>query len=193
MPSWIPLTLTLTLLLTPALAQERDAGAATGDKPQVTLHTNRGAIRIELYPDQAPATVENFLQYARDGFYEGTIFHRVISHFVIQGGGMTADMQPKATRDPVPNEADNGLLNLRGTVAMARTNDPHSATSQFFINVEANPMLNHSGKGDSRAWGYTVFGHVIDGMEVVDDIRFVDTSPQDVPLEPVVIESVELH
>ena len=161
--------------------------------PQVSIHTNRGEIRIELYPEQAPVTVENFLQYARDGYYEGTIFHRVISHFMVQGGGMTADMKPKTTRDPIVNEADNGLKNVRGTVAMARTNDVDSATSQFFVNVELNGTLDHVNKSDSRSWGYTVFGKVVEGMDVVDDIRFVETDPRDVPVEPVIIESVVIH
>lgn len=169
----------------PALAQEMD-------KPRAVIRTSLGDITVELYPSQAPKTVENFLQYARDGFYAGTTFHRVISSFMIQGGGLTADLQRKPTREPIANEADNGLKNLRGTIAMARTADPDSATSQFFINVEANPPLDHTGKTDSRAWGYTVFGHVVDGMEVVDRIRFVKTNAQDVPLEPVIIEGVDV-
>jgi len=187
--------LLLCLLSFSALAQE------TGN-PQVTLHTNRGDIRIELYADKAPVTVENFLQYARDGFYDGTIFHRVISHFMIQGGGFTADLAQKPTRDPIQNEAGNGLSNDRGTVAMARTNDPHSATAQFFINVEANPGLNQTGTTNSRQWGYAVFGRVVDGMSVVDDIRLSETGVRrlpdgmqmgDVPVETVLIESVEIH
>jgi peptidyl-prolyl cis-trans isomerase B (cyclophilin B) len=168
--------------------------------PQVTLHTSRGDIRLELYPNEAPVTVENFRQYARDGFYNGTVFHRVISYFMIQGGGMEVveneegwELVAKPTRDPIVNEADNGLKNLRGTVAMARTNDVNSATSQFFINVEINSSLDHVSKDDSRGWGYAVFGRVVDGMDVVDDIRFVETGPQDVPTEPVVIESVEIN
>lgn len=163
------------------------------DKPQVTIHTNQGDIRLELYPQEAPLSVENFLQYTSDGFYEGTIFHRIISHFMIQGGGMTADMGRKTTRDPIINEADNGLKNLRGTVAMARTNEINSATSQFFINVEVNGALDHVNKENSRNWGYAVFGRVVDGMDVVDDIRFVKTGPRDVPLEAIIIESVEIH
>lgn len=183
-------TLILSLL---AWSGSSPAQNAEVGNPQVTLHTNRGDIRLELYAQQAPVSVDNFLRYARDGFYDGTIFHRVISHFMIQGGGMTPDMQRRPTRDPIPNEANNGLANLRGTVAMARTNDPHSATSQFFINVEANPALDHSGTSTSQQWGYTVFGHVVEGMEVVDDIRFVETGQRDTPLEPVIIESVEVH
>lgn len=161
--------------------------------PEVTIVTNRGDIRLELYPDKAPITVANFLQYAKDGFYSGTIFHRVISHFMIQGGGMNPDMTRKQTRDAIINEADNGLKNVRGTVAMARTNDVNSATSQFFINVELNTSLDHVAKTDSRTWGYAVFGKVIDGMDVVDDIRFVETDQRDIPTEPVIIESVVVH
>ncbi len=163
------------------------------ENPQVTIHTNHGDIRMELYPQQAPKSTENFLQYASDGYYDGTIFHRIISHFMIQGGGMTTDMTPKVTRDPIVNEADNGLKNIRGSVAMARTNVVDSATSQFFINVEVNGALNHVSKDDSRTWGYAVFGQVVAGMDVVDDIRFVKTDPRDVPLEAVLIESVTIH
>ncbi len=162
-------------------------------KPQVTIHTSHGDIRLELYAEESPVSVENFLQYTSEGFYEGTIFHRVISHFMIQGGGMTTDMERKATRDPISNEADNGLKNLRGTIAMARTNDVNSATSQFFINVEVNGALDHVNKENSRNWGYAVFGRVLEGMDVVDNIRFVETGPRDVPIEPVLIESVEIH
>ena len=161
--------------------------------PQVTIHTSKGDIRLELYPEESPVSVKNFLQYANDGFYEGTIFHRIISHFMIQGGGMTADMERKQTRDSIINEADNGLKNLRGTIAMARTNEVNSATSQFFINVEINGSLDHTSTENSRSWGYTVFGRVIDGMDVVDDIRFVKTGQGDVPHVPVFIRSVEVH
>ena len=170
-----------------AMAQQ-DAG-----NPQVTIHTSSGDIRQELYPKESPISVENFLQYANDGFYEGTIFHRIISHFMIQGGGMTADMARKPTRDPIVNEADNGLKNLRGTVAMARTSEINSATSQFFIIVAINGSLDHVSTENSRSWGYTVFGRVIDGMDVVDDIRFVKTGQGDVPHVPVFIRSVEVH
>ena len=163
------------------------------ENPQVTIHTNRGDIRLELFAAEAPITVENFLQYARDGFYDGTIFHRVIGHFMIQGGGFTAEGEQKPTRDPIVNEADNGLSNQRGTIAMARTNEVNSATAQFFINVELNVGLNHTGKGSSKEWGYAVFGRVIEGLDVVDDIRFVETGPRDWPLETVLIESVEVH
>lgn len=184
----------MALSLSAAMAQELSSN------PQVTLHTSMGDITMELFPQDAPATVENFLLYANDGFYDGTIFHRVISHFMVQGGGMElvesedgVRVVAKPTREPIINEADNGLKNVRGTVAMARTNDVNSATSQFFINVEVNGSLDHKGTDDSRSWGYAVFGRVITGMDVVDDIRFVETGPQDVPVETVIIESVEVH
>ncbi len=175
-------------------AQETDGDATTASR--VTMHTSKGVITIELFPEHAPASVENFLQYTRDGYYEGTIFHRVISHFMIQGGGFTADMEKKQTREPIVNEADNGLKNTRGTIAMARTNDPNSATAQFFINVENNTPLDHTGTTSTRSWGYAVFGEVVEGMEVVDDIRFAETAVangmSDVPLENIVIERVEI-
>jgi len=161
----------------------------------IKLHTNHGLISLELDADKAPATVANFLRYAKEGFYDGTIFHRVIDGFMIQGGGLNADMINKPTHEPIKNEADNGLKNERGTLAMARTNDPHSATAQFFINVKDNGFLNHrapSGEG----WGYCVFGKVVDGMDVVDQIKGVPTTTvsfhQDVPVDPVVIEKVEI-
>lgn len=160
----------------------------------IKLHTSEGIISLELDAEKAPATVANFERYAREGFYDGTIFHRVIDGFMIQGGGLNADMINKPTHEPIQNEADNGLGNDRGTVAMARTNDPHSATAQFFINVKDNAFLNHrmpSGDG----WGYCVFGKVVDGMDVVDRIKSVATTTvsfhQDVPVEPVLIEKVE--
>ena len=159
----------------------------------ITLHTNHGDIVIELDFDKAPQTAANFKQYAEEGFYNDTIFHRVIDGFMIQGGGMTKDMEQKTTRDPIENEADNGLKNVKGSLAMARTNDPHSATAQFFINVKDNSFLNHSGK-NSQGWGYCVFGKVTDGMDVVEKIKSVKTGSkgfhQDVPQEPVVIEKV---
>lgn len=157
----------------------------------VTLKTNHGDIRIELDFDKAPKTCANFVQYVKDGFFDGTIFHRVIDGFMIQGGGFTADMQQKPTRAPIENEADNGLANEVGTVAMARTNDPHSATAQFFINVADNGFLNHSGK-NPQGWGYAVFGRVVDGMDVVNTIKSAATGSrgghQDVPVDNVVIE-----
>ena len=162
--------------------------------PQVAMETNRGTIVLELNQAQAPGTVENFLDYVESGFYDGTIFHRVIDNFMIQGGGFTQDLARKETRPPIENEARNGLKNQRGTIAMARTGDPHSATSQFFINVVDNPNLDYP---SFDGWGYTVFGRVVDGMEVVDEIRQVPTGPQgpfprDVPREPVVIEQMRV-
>lgn len=160
----------------------------------ITLHTNYGDIVIELDFEKAPNTAANFLQYAEEGFYNGTIFHRVIDGFMIQGGGMNEDMsEKKKTRDPIQNEADNGLKNLTGTLAMARTNDPHSATAQFFINVKDNGFLNHTGK-NSQGWGYAVFGKVTQGMDVVNKIKSVKTGSkgfhQDVPQEAVTIQNV---
>lgn len=159
----------------------------------VTIRTTFGEITLELDAEKAPKTVENFLAYARDGFYDGTIFHRVIDNFMIQGGGFDTEMQQKAAGEPIENEADNGLQNDFGTVAMARTMDPHSATAQFFINVKDNDFLNHSGK-NPQGWGYAVFGKVTEGSEVLDKIRAVPTTSrdghQDVPADPVIIESV---
>ena len=159
----------------------------------IEMKTTFGVITLELDGEKAPKTVENFIRYASEGFYDGTIFHRVIDNFMIQGGGFDADMQQKETAEPVENEADNGLTNDRGTIAMARTMDPHSATAQFFLNVKDNDFLNHSGK-NMQGWGYTVFGKVTDGDAVLDKIRSVETGNksghQDVPKESVVIESV---
>ncbi|MGQ9425361.1 peptidylprolyl isomerase [Gilvimarinus sp. F26214L] len=159
----------------------------------ITLHTTLGDITLELDFEKAPKTAANFKQYAEDGFYNGTIFHRVIDGFMVQGGGMTADMQEKETRDSIENEADNGLQNKVGTVAMARTMEPHSATAQFFINVKDNDFLNHTRK-DAQGWGYCVFGKVVDGMDTVNKIKDVETGNagfhQDVPKEPIVIERV---
>ena len=163
--------------------------------PVVELDTNMGAIVIELNEEKAPKTVENFLNYVKSGHYDGTIFHRIIDGFMIQGGGMDAEMNEKATNAPVENEADNGLKNDKGTIAMARTQDPHSATSQFFINVKDNDFLNHSGK-NMQGWGYTVFGKVTSGMDVIDKMRGVPTGRfgmhADVPKEPVVINSATI-
>jgi cyclophilin family peptidyl-prolyl cis-trans isomerase len=163
------------------------AGAAN---PTVILDTTKGQIVIELYPKNAPGTVQNFLAYVDAGFYNGTIFHRVISGFMIQGGGFTADMQKKPTRPAIKIESDNGLKNLRGTIAMARTQDPNSATAQFFINTVDNPFLDFTAKTD-RGWGYAVFGKVVQGMDVVDEISKVKTGPQDVPVDPVVINTAK--
>ena len=161
----------------------------------VEMKTTYGAIKIELDNEKAPKTVENFLSYANAGFYDGTIFHRVIDNFMIQGGGFDGDMQQKETAAAIENEADNGLKNNRGTIAMARTMDPHSATAQFFINVKDNDFLNHSGK-NMQGWGYAVFGRVIDGDDVLDKIRGVETGNraghQDVPKESIVIEAVSV-
>ncbi|MEY6432499.1 peptidylprolyl isomerase [Thioalkalicoccus limnaeus] len=155
----------------------------------IKLTTNHGDILLEVDAERAPKTSANFVQYVRDGHYDGTIFHRVINGFMIQGGGMTADFVPQPTRRPIENEAKNGLKNKIGTIAMARTNDPHSATSQFFINVADNDFLDYPGQD---GWGYCVFGQVVEGMEVVDRIKAVRTSSkqghQDVPIEDVVIE-----
>lgn len=161
----------------------------------INLVTNFGTISIELDFENAPKSAENFQQYCEEGFYDGTIFHRVINGFMIQGGGMTEDMSQKTTRAPIENEADNGLKNDKGTLAMARTGDPHSATAQFFINVSDNDFLNHTGK-NPQGWGYAVFGKVIDGMDVVEKIKNVKTGNRgmhrDVPVEPVIIEKCEV-
>ena len=157
----------------------------------VTFKTNHGDITLELYADKAPKTVENFLSYVQDGFYDNTIFHRVIDGFMIQGGGMTSDMEQKETKAPIENEANNGVANEAGTIAMARTNDPHSATAQFFINVKDNDFLNFSSES-MNGWGYCAFGKVTEGMDVVEKIKNVKTGNygyhQDVPVEAVIIE-----
>lgn len=161
----------------------------------IKLNTNMGSIVIELDTEKAPNTAANFLQYARDGFYDGTIFHRVISNFMVQGGGMLPGMIEKQPREPIKNEADNGLSNVKGSLAMARTQDPHSATAQFFINVADNAFLDHSAP-NADGWGYCVFAKVVDGMDVVEKIKAVPTGNaghhQDVPTEDVIIESVEV-
>jgi len=165
------------------------------DERMITLHTNFGDIELDLDFEKAPKTAANFKQYAEEGFYDGTIFHRVINGFMIQGGGMLEDMTQKETREPIENEADNGLANNTGTIAMARTNDPHSATAQFFINVKDNDFLNHRNK-NMEGWGYCVFGKVAKGMDVVDKIKAVPTSMshghQDVPVDSVIINSVSV-
>ena len=159
----------------------------------ITLKTTLGDIVIELDSEKAPKTCENFEQYVRDGHYDGTIFHRVINNFMIQGGGFMPDMMQKATRDPIKNEAKNGLSNVNGSIAMARTTDPHSATAQFFINVKDNNFLDYPGQD---GWGYCVFGKVTDGMDVVEAIKAVDTTNRaghsDVPVDPIVIEKAEV-
>jgi peptidyl-prolyl cis-trans isomerase B (cyclophilin B) len=176
----------LVLVLSMALPGAAAPGAAKAN-PRVALDTSMGKIVIELYPDKAPKTVANFLEYVKSGFYDGTIFHRVIPGFMIQGGGFTSDMQQKPTRPTIQNEADNGLKNDRGTVAMARTPDPHSASAQFFVNVVDNKFLNHTAK-TPQGWGYAVFGKVVEGMDVADKIAKVPTGAQDVPKTPVVLK-----
>lgn len=162
---------------------------------QVLLKTNFGNIKLEMFADKAPKTVENFLSYVEDGHYDGTIFHRVINGFMIQGGGFEPGMQQKETKAPVENEANNGVANDKYTVAMARTNMPHSATCQFFINVANNSFLNHTNESPS-GWGYCVFAKVIEGEDVVDSIKGVDTTNRmghgDVPVDDVIIESATL-
>lgn len=162
----------------------------------ITLHTNFGDIAIELDFEKTPVTAKNFLDYVKSGFFENTIFHRIIDNFMIQGGGFTADMAQKESRDPIQNEANHGGLNKRGTIAMARTNDPHSATGQFFINVVDNNFLNFTAE-TLQGWGYCVFAHVTSGMDIVDEIRKVPTTSQDghqdVPVTPVVVERVSIE
>ena len=171
--------------------------SALAENVLVKMETSKGDIYLKLFKDKAPKSVENFLSYANEGFYDGTIFHRVISTFMIQGGGFDENLQRKETKAPIANEANNGLKNLRGTIAMARIPDPHSATAQFFINVQDNAALNYTGDQNTNTWGYAVFGEVVKGMDVVDDIRFVATAGKmpfrkDVPVENVVIQSVKV-
>jgi cyclophilin family peptidyl-prolyl cis-trans isomerase len=177
------------LLAAMALAGTTYTANAAG-APQVTLKTSMGNIVLELYPEKAPQSVANFLQYVKSGHYNGTIFHRVMSNFMIQGGGFDKDMKQKPTQAPIENEAKNGLKNDMYTVAMARTSAPHSATAQFFINVNNNDFLNYPGQD---GWGYAVFGKVVKGTDVVDAIKKVETTNvgmhQNVPVKPVVIES----
>jgi len=177
--------MTLALIITAG-----STARAERSHPLVKLETSMGEITVELYPDKAPATVANFLQYVKDGFFNGTIFHRVIPTFMIQGGGFDAQMNQKPTKAPIQNEADNGLKNEAYTVAMARTMDPNSATAQFFINVADNQFLNHTAK-TPQGWGYAVFGKVVKSQDVVDKIKAVPTGNkgmhQNVPVEPVTI------
>ncbi|TAN05446.1 MAG: peptidyl-prolyl cis-trans isomerase [Rhodanobacteraceae bacterium] len=173
------------------------ANTAPVAHPQVELKTSMGDIVIELFPDKAPKTVANFLQYVKDGFYDGTVFHRVIPGYLVQGGLYTRELRPKRTLPPIPDEANNGLSNLHGTVAAARGPDPDSATSQFFINVVDNPRLDYVGNQSGMTWGYAVFGKVVKGMDVVDKIDNLPTGPQgpfigDVPRPLVVIESAKV-
>lgn len=168
--------------------------AVSAENPKVLLETSKGMIVLELYPDKAPETVKNFLDYVDAKYYDGTIFHRVIPKFMVQGGGFTADMKRKTPRAPIKNEADQGLKNNRGTISMARTGDPHSATAQFFINTINNDFLNHRSK-TQQGWGYAAFGQVVEGMDTVDAISAVKTGTRggfrDVPAEPVVIKSAK--
>ena len=185
------MTFVATLVLLAAVAPGDAQETAKGNS-QVVLETSKGKIVLELYPGKAPLTVKNFLAYVDAKFYDGTIFHRVIPNFMIQGGGFAVDMNQKPTNDPIQNEADNGLKNQRGTIAMARTNVPDSATSQFFINSVNNDFLNFKSKS-AQGWGYAVFGKVVEGLDVVDAISAVKTGTsggfRDVPVEPVVIKS----
>lgn len=184
----IALATVVTISLTSsAIAQDKN--------PIAVIKTNKGTIKLELFADKAPNTVANFVKYAEDKHYNGTIFHRVIADFMIQGGGFDQEMAQKKTREPIKNESANGVSNKRGTIAMARTPNPHSASAQFFINVKDNTFLDKANAQDG--WGYCVFGKVIDGMKVVDTIRSVETGfrggMRDVPETPVVIESVTIQ
>ena len=185
----IKLFVVISVLVTLVTAGVDMAAAAN---PKVEMETTKGKFVIELFPEKAPDTVKNFLNYVDTKFYDGTIFHRVIPKFMIQGGGFTADMKRKTPGAPIKNEADNGLKNDRGTIAMARTNDPHTATAQFFINTVNNDFLNHKSK-TQQGWGYVVFGKVVTGMDVVDAISSVKTvtrgSFRDVPAENIEIRS----
>jgi cyclophilin family peptidyl-prolyl cis-trans isomerase len=182
--------LTVSLLLSATMGS---LAMAENENPKVTIETSKGAIVVELFADKAPDTVANFMEYVNDGFFDGTIFHRVIPGFMIQGGGFTADMSQKPTRDPIRNEANNGLSNEVGTLAMARTPNPHSATAQFFINVKHNRFLDFQAE-TQQGWGYAVFGKVVEGMDVVSAIENVPTGNQgmhqDVPVEPVIMTRV---
>ena len=178
-------------------AAEAPVSEADKTASKVLIKTNLGEMTVELYPDKAPKTVENFLAYVNGKFYDGTIFHRVIDNFMIQGGGFTRDLRQKPTRPAIPNEAKNSLSNTRGTLAMARTGDPNSATAQFFINVVDNPRLDYTSDQNGATWGYTVFGKVTAGLDVVDKIKGVPTGAQgpfksDVPTTPVVIEKISV-
>jgi cyclophilin family peptidyl-prolyl cis-trans isomerase len=203
MKKLLRITLSFLLLVSSPFIMAADAEKTAGasdkpgaDNPKVEMVTSKGTMIIELYPDKAPKTVENFLQYVKDGAYDGTIFHRVIRDFMNQGGGFTADFSKVETREPIQNEADNGLKNLKYTVAMARTSAPHSATNQFFINTKDNDFLNHTGKS-MRGWGYTVFGKVVEGQNIADIISRVATGSggpfsKDVPRTTITIDKMTL-
>jgi len=197
MKQLLGLLLTVALGIVPVIGFSLENHSKGAGMVTVKMETNQGGITLELDGDKAPDTVANFVEYAQSGFYDGTIFHRVIPGFMIQGGGFTADMKQKSTRAPVENEANNGLKNDFGTIAMARTSDPHSATAQFFINVKDNDFLNHTAK-DPRGWGYAVFGKVTEGMEVVDKIAAAPTGrggpfPKDVPQTAVIIQTATVQ
>lgn len=199
MPKYL---LTALFLVAPlAVAQTTKPAAAPAApvvaNPTVIVHTSQGDITLELYADKSPKSVANFLRYVHEGFYAGTVFHRVISGYLVQGGLYTAELQPRRTHSPVPSEADNGLSNLRGTVAVARGADPNSGTSQFFINLVDDRRLDYAGNQNGLTWGYTVFGKVVKGMDVVDKIAGLPTRAQgpfaaDVPNPLVAIESVSV-
>ena len=192
--SWLRALFALACVLAATLGGAA-AARAEGGNPMVKLTTNKGDIVLELDKAKAPATVENFLKYVKAGHYDGTVFHRVINGFMVQGGGMDKTMKERSTQAPIQNEADNGLKNKAYTVAMARTGDPHSATAQFFINVADNGFLDHTGK-NPQGWGYAVFGKVVSGQEVVDAIKAVPTMTkgfhENVPVVPVIIEKAEV-
>ena len=196
-----------SLLLLPvfALAQQAPAPApkpatstaVEADAPKVVFKTSVGEFTVELYPDKAPKSVENFLEYVNSGFYDDTAFHRVVDNFMVQGGGFSQDLKHKPTRPAIANEANNGLSNLRGTLAMARTMDPHSATAQFFVNVVDNPRIDYSGDQNAQTWGYAVFGKIISGMDVIDKIKALPTGAMgpflsEVPTPLPVIEKATL-
>ncbi len=182
----------ISMLVVISLVLAAGSAIAEDPNPKVILNTSKGQIVLVLYADKAPETVKNFLAYVDAKYYDGTIFHRVIPNFMIQGGGFTADMKRKTTRPPIQNEADKGIKNDRGTIAMARTGDPHSATAQFFINSKDNGFLNHKSKS-MQGWGYAAFGKVVEGMKIVDAISAVKTTRRgpysDVPVEAIVIKS----
>ena len=193
MENLLRLLLVVTIGLAPGVGYTTENQTKGVGMVTVKMETSMGDITLELNGDKAPDTVANFVEYANAGFYDGTIFHRVIEKFMIQGGGFDADMKQKKTNAPIRNEADNGLKNDTGTIAMARTMDPHSATAQFFINVKDNGFLDYPGQD---GWGYCVFGKVTDGMDVIDKIKIVETTNRaghsDVPVDPVVIEKAEI-
>jgi peptidyl-prolyl cis-trans isomerase B (cyclophilin B) len=188
-------SLTLLLLAAGLATPATAADEAAAKNPVAVIETSKGVIEVELDAAKAPKSVANFVEYANGGFYDGTVFHRVIPDFMIQGGGLTPDLKKKDTRAPIPNEADNGLKNVNGTIAMARTSDPNSATSQFFINVKDNAFLDHRDKSP-QGWGYAVFGKVTKGMEVVEAIEAVPTTVKDgmrdVPVDDVIIKKVTI-